>query len=147
MPRTLSPNAATPAPKTGRTSVQVCVTAADKRPLEVASQTDAGASASQHGIHHKPYSKWNLQKYLQEGEDSRGLFWSKAPKVNKEEVAAAITANYREQDELFQEARWLGGEAWGLGRVSALVSASQDVSASAVGVVEREEEVVGEENL
>ena len=67
--------------------------------------------------------------------------------MNKEEVAAAITANYREQDELFQEARWLGGEAWGLGRVSALVSASQDVSASAVGVVEREEEVVGEENL
>ena len=49
-------------------------------------------------------------------EDSRAGFWQKAPAERKTEVALAITVKYREREDIFQQARALGAEAWGLGR-------------------------------
>ena len=63
-----------------------------------------------------PYAKWKLDRYLQADESSRAGFWRKAQPEQKSEIAQAISSMFREQDDLYQEARRMGAEAWGLGR-------------------------------
>ena len=69
----------------------------------------------------RPFSKWDLQRYeAGEDEDSRRGFWQRAPPNLKMEVAQGITAKYRERDDLYQQAKALGAEAFGLGGVPAV---------------------------
>ncbi len=103
-----------------------CVTAAGERSVESLSQRDPTA-LSRHGGH-KPYSKWTMHKYLQEDEDARRGFWSKAPADKKVELARALTEKFREQDDQYQEARAMGAEPWGLGGGPVAGAATQDVS-------------------
>ena len=113
--RTVSPTAVALARKTGRTSTAPGVSPVGER-LEVAlGGAESVTLGSQRGGS-IPYAKWKLERYLQADEAARAGFWRKAQLEQKAEIALAISANYREQDDLYQQARGMGAEAWGLGR-------------------------------
>jgi hypothetical protein len=117
--RTLSPSALVLSGKAGRTSAAPSVTPAAGRKEEPVGGSPTVVRSRGHGGS-RPYSKWGLQRYEAEDEDSRRGFWQKAPSTLKTEVAQGITAKYRERDELYQQAKALGAEAFGLGGVPAV---------------------------
>ena len=132
--RTLSPSALVLSGKAGRTSAVPSVTPAAGRKEEPVGGTPTAVRSRGHGGS-RPYSKWDLKRYeADEDEDSRRGFWQRAPPNLKMEVAQGITAKYRERDELYQQAKALGAEAFGLGGVPAVGKMeAEEGSGGAVG--------------
>ena len=134
--RTVSPSAAVLSRKSGRASEVPGVSPVERRPEAALGGEGSVTLCSQRGGN-IPYSRWKPDRYLQAEEAARHVFWTNAQPEQKTEIAQAIPDKFREQDDVYQQARGMGAEAWGLGRgrgvMASLADGTESVSMVEVG--------------
>jgi hypothetical protein len=113
--RPISPRALIPSAKASRAGGSRCVTPVHERGF-VPIGSGAVVVVSQENSK-RPFSSWDLEKYTSAKSETRKLFWERAAESRRQLMAQELS-RLRERDEVVQEARELGAEKWGLGRVA-----------------------------